>query len=164
MTNIHCQTVTPEQVYPVRHKVLRPGRPFETAKFDGDLNKDTIHFGIFIDEELVGVCSLYPRPLPDNYQAKVPGVGLINHSKTCTNTWQLRGMATLAEHQGKGLGSQLLQYVASEVHKLTPNPTIWANARVAALNLYLRNGYEVSSEEFEVPLIGPHFLVVRSNS
>jgi len=38
---------------------------------------------------------------------------------------------------------------------------VWCNARTPALSLYQRAGLAVVSEEFELPRIGPHFVMER---
>jgi predicted GNAT family N-acyltransferase len=38
---------------------------------------------------------------------------------------------------------------------------VWCNARVPAISLYARAGFEVESEEFEIPGIGPHVVMAR---
>lgn len=35
---------------------------------------------------------------------------------------------------------------------------IWCNARTVAVGFYSRSGFEVISEEFEIPEAGPHFV------
>ena len=35
------------QTYLIRQEVLRKGKPIETCHFDGDTEKNTIHFGFF---------------------------------------------------------------------------------------------------------------------
>ena len=42
---------TAEEVWPLRHAVLRSGLSFDTAKFDGDLDDTTRHFGTFAGQE-----------------------------------------------------------------------------------------------------------------
>jgi predicted GNAT family N-acyltransferase len=38
---------------------------------------------------------------------------------------------------------------------------IWCNARIPAVSLYARAGFEVESEEFEIPGIGSHVVMAR---
>jgi hypothetical protein len=38
--------------------------------------------------------------------------------------------------------------------------SLWADARVAALNLYLRGGWAVVGQEWHKPGIGPHRWIV----
>jgi hypothetical protein len=36
---------------------------------------------------------------------------------------------------------------------------VWCNARIAARTLYERAGFQATSEEFNVPEIGPHYVM-----
>lgn len=49
------------ETYPVRLPVLRKGKPVESCRFDGDDLKTTLHFGLFLDQELVGIVSLFKK-------------------------------------------------------------------------------------------------------
>ena len=43
-----------DEILALRHAVLRPGLPLESAAFDGDGAPDTFHFGAFGGSEVVG--------------------------------------------------------------------------------------------------------------
>src|SRR5688500_9487172 len=79
----------------LRWAVLRPGFPRETALFAGDEAAGTLHFGVYANDQLVGVASLYEAEEPGN----PPSAG----------ARQLRGMATLPEVRGSGCGRALLE-------------------------------------------------------
>ena len=84
------------------------------------------------------------RPRPDSAQ----GGG----------TRQLRGMAVLPGHRGRGLGAVILQKV------LRPGSTeevIWCNARVRAAALYQQHGFVQVGARFELPGIGMHLRMWR---
>jgi ribosomal protein S18 acetylase RimI-like enzyme len=69
--------------------------------------------------------------------------------------WRVRGMATAPEARGRGAGTAVLAALVAYAteHGAT---SIWCNARTPAVSLYERAGFEVMSEEFELPAIGPH--------
>jgi ribosomal protein S18 acetylase RimI-like enzyme len=72
--------------------------------------------------------------------------------------WRVRGMATDPEHRGQGAGAQILDRLVE--HAIQQGATrVWCNARTPALRLYERAGFERESEEFEIPGIGPHFVM-----
>ena len=48
----------------MRHSVLRKGKPIETCSFDNDDNPTTKHFGLFDNEELKGVVSVFEKKNP----------------------------------------------------------------------------------------------------
>ena len=47
------------ETYPVRHEVLRKGKPIETCQFKGDDDDNTTHFGLFLENKLVGIISIF---------------------------------------------------------------------------------------------------------
>lgn len=131
------------ETHSVRKIVLRPNQDDKSVIFEGDDLDDTVHFGLYVSEKLLSVASIYKRLLKDNN----------------SNGWQLRAMATLPEHQGKGLGSRLLQACIDHV-KESKGDYIWCNARKSAVNYYRKFGFEVISDEFEIANIGPHYVMI----
>ncbi len=77
--------------------------------------------------------------------------------------WRLRGMATDADVRGAGFGADLLGAGVAHV-ATTGGRELWCNARVAAVGFYRRAGFEVVSEEFEVPGIGLHVVMAGEPS
>ena len=73
-------------------------------------------------------------------------------------SWRIRGMATAPEARGRGAGAAILEALVR--HALDHGATrIWCNARVRARALYERGGFRVASDEFELPEIGPHYVM-----
>jgi len=147
--------VTAEEVRPIRHRVLRPEQPFDSTVYEGDDLAETVHLGAFDEEaaggdrllgpRLVGIASLYHEPRP--------GPGSVDG-------WRLRGMASVPEAQGRGFGMALLIACGDHVAG-AGGAELWCNARRTAIGFYRRGGFEVMGEEFEVPGIGPHVVMVR---
>lgn len=135
--------ITALETYAVRHPVLRAGKPLESCRFPGDENSDTIHFGLFQNDKLCAVASVF--------DAKSK---LINDKKQI----QLRGMAVLESHQGLGIGAKLLQYITTEYYT-KKGYSIWFNARIIAVPFYEKQGFQVISEGFEIEGIGTHFVM-----
>ena len=132
-------------ILPLRHAVLRPGRPLATAHFDGDEDADTVHLAAVLDgsDEVVGCATLMRRP-----HGGEPA-------------WQLRGMATRADHARRGVGTAVLR-AAEALARARGGPTLlWCNARLAAVPFYASAGWRVVSDAFDIPGIGPHHLMVR---
>jgi predicted GNAT family N-acyltransferase len=67
-------------------------------------------------------------------------------------------MATTEKYRGKGLGNRLVNFAITYLRGQKVN-YIWCNARKKALQFYLGVGFEVVSPEFEVPGIGPHYVM-----
>ena len=126
----------------IRHSILRPGMPPDSAVFPGDDDPATEHFGAFRGSELVGVASIYSAILPEQ-----PDVNA---------AWQLRGMATLPTVRGLGCGRALLE-ACSAAAAGKNGLILWCNARATAVAFYERHGWKVVSEEFVIATAGPHF-------
>jgi GNAT superfamily N-acetyltransferase len=147
MSVVEVRQVSADEVLTVRWPVLRPGFPREAAVFVGDDAPGTRHFGAFIDGRLVGVASTYIAPMP-------------GRSELAADARQLRGMATLPEFQGRGAGRAVL--AACEAHARAEGAAIiWCNARTSAADFYSRHGWQISGEEFDLPTVGPHYVMSR---
>jgi GNAT superfamily N-acetyltransferase len=148
---IQVWAITAAQTVPLRAEVLRPGRPVETAVFTGDEDEQNRHFGVFIEGQLVGVASLFRAPLPQAGRGSVdPADG---------PEWQLRGMAVRPLFQKSGLGRELLRGCMNFVYQEAES-LLWCNARSSAVGFYLANGFETRGNEFLIPDVGPHFVMV----
>jgi GNAT superfamily N-acetyltransferase len=69
--------------------------------------------------------------------------------------YQLRGMATDPDLAGQGIGSHFLQALHEEL-----DSSWWCNAREVAVRFYERNGLERIGEPFDIPGIGPHYVMI----
>lgn len=128
-------------VRPLRQLVLRPGRPFEETAFPGDDAPSAAHFGAYRAGELLAVASLLDAPHPERAG-----------ERAC----QVRGMASHPSVRGAGLGAAALAACVAEA-RARGAALVWCNAREAALGFYLRAGFAVTGERFEIAGIGPHF-------
>ena len=146
MTSIFVQRIPAADTIDIRWLILRPGFPRETAVFDGDDASETQHFGGYLNAGLVGVASIYLAPCPDRPDA--------------TRTWQLRGMATLPEVRGLGIGKALVAACETAVRE-AGDTLLWCNARTSAIEFYAQLSWSVSSEEFDIPTVGPHRRMLR---
>jgi len=140
--SIQIGPVDVEEIINLRHAVLRAGLARETAYFPGDRDPRTIHL------------------------AAKHGPAIVACATVLLNQWegrpacQLRGMAVDPGYQGHGIGKAILR----EVERIaTENGVkiLWANARAPAAEFYRKHGWELVSEQFEIPTAGPHFKMVR---
>lgn len=138
--------IGPDDTWPLRQKLLRPGRPLDEVKFEGDDDEQTFHLGAFIDNKLVSVASFY-------YQKHLELEG--------DHHYRLRGMATHPDHQCKGLSRELLN-VAFPIIKQNFCSLVWCNAREEAIGFYEKAGFSVKRGPFEIEGIGPHYLMYKS--
>lgn len=144
MTRI-IKIISAKETYPVRLPILRKGKPIESCHFDGDNLLSTRHFGLFIDNTLIGVASVFRNK---------------NKIFEQNNQFQLRGMAILNSHQRQGLGKDLIQAIENYVTE-NKGEIIWFNARDVALNFYKTLGYQVIGMPFNIKSIGTHYIMSK---
>lgn len=150
------RAVPAADVVPLRHRVLRPGQPPERCVYPEDDLPGARHFAALSMGRMVGAASLYPEDPPtDSPAGPTPGI-------PAGPAWRLRGMATLDEVRGTGIGSALLR--TSLTHAALAGATaVWCNARTSASGFYRRHGFQVLGREFDLPDIGAHHFMVRSS-
>jgi len=131
--------------YPLRQRVLRPGRPLGAARFAFDDDPDTASFAArAADGEVVGTAVVYPEGcpwLPDRPHA-----------------WRLRGMATTPQRRGQGIGAQVLRVALDHV-AAAGGDLVWCNARLPAQRFYERAGFRPHGVPWDDPDIGPHIAM-----
>ena len=144
-SNYTIKQISSVETYIVRHPVLREGRPIEDCTFDNDDLETTLHFGLYTNNDLVGVATF-----------------LLNNNQLFSETiqYQLRGMGVLKSHQGFGFGDSLLQYGEQQI-KLKKGTLIWFNARKIALGFYKKNNYQVIGDPFEITGYGTHYVMYK---
>lgn len=138
---------TAEEIFALRHQILRPGRPTQDARFDGDDDPATRHFGAFTDDDHCLACLSL---LPEDYASQ---------DDTGQPAMRLRGMATDEHWQGEGLGRALLSMACNEMREAGVT-LLWANARTTAIDFYRRMGWQTDSDIFAIPGVGPHRRMV----
>jgi GNAT superfamily N-acetyltransferase len=132
-----------DAVLPIRSEVLRGGLlTLEECRFATDNVGGAFHLGYYQGDELACVASFHPQ-----------GYGGYNGLG-----YQLRGMATTAQYRGNGLGNRLLNFAIVYLRGIKAN-YLWCNARKKALPFYINIGFEIISDEFELPVIGPHYVL-----
>jgi ribosomal protein S18 acetylase RimI-like enzyme len=140
---ITIKKITPEASYPVRHDVLRKGKPIASCRFEGDDLPTTRHYGLFEDDRLQGIISLFENS---------------NHWFEATKQMQIRGMAVLEHNQGKGYGKQLVHFCEKYLAE-TDCELVWFNARENAIGFYQKLGYTILGEPFNIEGIGTHYIM-----
>jgi GNAT superfamily N-acetyltransferase len=134
-----------EEILALRHRILREGLPLEAANFPGDREETTLHVGAF-----------------DGLSVAVGCASMMLNRWEGEAAWQLRGMATDAGVQSLGVGKAVLDHL-TELALASPQKVrlFWCNARVPALRFYAREGWQVMSEEFDIPTAGPHRKLMK---
>jgi ribosomal protein S18 acetylase RimI-like enzyme len=128
--------VSLEQTRSLRQAVLRPHEALE--QMASSEPADAFAVAALDAEQLVAVGLVAPDGQPGG--------------------WRIRGMATAPAARGRGAGTAVLDALLE--HALAQGARrIWCNARTPARSLYERAGLRVISEEFELPMIGPHVVM-----
>lgn len=128
---------SPEDIaalHDLRLRVLRPGRPPEAAVWALDGHPDTVHLGAFQGATCVGIASVVPE-----------------------EGWRLRGMAVEPDLQGTGVGAALVHALQERFGQV--GRVLWCNARTSAAGFYVRLGFVIEGEPFDLPGIGPHVVM-----
>lgn len=121
---ISIQKVSCQDCWPIRHQVMWPDRSLDYVKLPEDEKGE--HFGLYKEKDLIAVISFFIQ----NQQA------------------QFRKFACLVEEQGKGYGSQLLQFILEEISQKQID-RVFCNARVEKAAYYEKFGLVKTSEFFE---------------
>jgi predicted GNAT family N-acyltransferase len=139
------ELVTRDEIVMVRHEVLRPGLPVETALYPEDDIPGAFHLAARGAGDRVIACATF---FPEDLGGRP--------------AWRLRGMATLETHRGTGVGGRVLEAGIDEVVR-RGGTLVWCNGRSAAGDFYRRHGFtEVSDEFMAGPHLVPHFLFART--
>ncbi len=143
MLETEIRPITAGETRPLRQQVLRPQQRVEELVFGCDSHPDALHLGAFQRGDLIGIVSIAPQPLPGVDDDTV---------------WQLRGMAVLPGAQGQGVGRQLVEGCLAHLRSRRAG-CVWCNARTHAVPFYARLGFETVGDEFDVPTVGPHYVM-----
>ncbi len=122
----------------LRQAILRPHETVEQVAAHEPA--DAFAVGAFAGERLVSVGFVSPDGEP--------------------GAWRVRGMATAADARGWGAGTAVLDELVRHACERGAE-RVWCNARTPARSLYERAGFIPISDEFQLPDIGPHFVMER---
>jgi predicted GNAT family N-acyltransferase len=146
------ERVAPEVVRPLRQRVLRPHQTVAEQVYDGDDAPGAAHFAAYDDAgDVVGIASITPEahPGPDGDPSR---------------DFRVRGMATDPERgRSTGAGGALLRAALDHARE-HGGTRVWCNARTPARGFYERYGFVAEGDEFELPDIGPHYVMSRALS
>jgi len=145
MNKITIKKINYLDTLPVRSAVLRQGKPMETCFFLGDDAVDTTHFGLYIENIIIGVASVF-KISNENFDTK--------------NQYQLRGMAIVEAYQSTGFGKLLIEEIFNFIES-NQVELLWFNARQTAVPFYEKLGCSKKGPSFEISEIGTHFLMYK---
>jgi GNAT superfamily N-acetyltransferase len=140
---IEIREVSAEAVRPIRQQVLRPSQTIEEMIWAHDLEPSTKHFAALDGERIIGIVTAYPAEMPE---------------KPDKRGWQFRGMATLPDVRGQGIGKALITKCLEAANGAE---LLWCDARISAMPFYEKLGFQKIGESFEKPMAGPHWRMYR---
>jgi GNAT superfamily N-acetyltransferase len=133
---LDIRPVEPPATRPLRQEVLRPHESLEELASHEPPGVHAV--AAFDGDELIACGFVCPDGEP--------------------GAWRVRGMATKPQARGRGAGSAILERLVQHAREQGAT-RVWCNARTPAISLYARAGFAVTSEEFEIPEIGPHVVM-----
>lgn len=139
---VSVKKIRAEETFPLRLEVLRKNIDLP-HQFDGDLDDETFHLGVFENEKLVCIGTFVKNAIEE-----IKGT-----------QYQLRGMATATDVRGKGYGKLLLSFATDELTKRNIN-FLWCNAREVAVQFYEKNHFQIIGDLF-VNKVGPHYKMYK---
>ncbi|MEC1340379.1 GNAT family N-acetyltransferase [Bacillus subtilis] len=143
---LEVKTISAEDTYEIRHRILRPHQSIEECKYEEDHAEGSFHLGVFYDGTLISIASFSPQSQP-----------LITESPA----YRLRGMATLEGYRDQKGGSTLIKHAEEKLAK-NGVQAVWCNARSHVKGYYSKLGWEVLGEPFEIPGIGTHIVMYKT--
>ena len=154
LPEVSIRLVELDATFELRRDVLRPWLTPETARATYAGSGEHFHVGALMDGRVISTVAFAVEAHPD-YSGEFGSV-----------QWRLRGMATFPEHQGAGLGGQVLEFGIEELAKRMgargeQSAVVWCNGRTGAQRFYERHGFRAIGELFETPGTGPHYVFWR---
>lgn len=119
----HIEQISPELTWRIRRDVLYPGQPLDKIMLPEDDNG--MHLGLFDQNQLISILSFFKSE----------------------NSIQFRKFATIEQYQGKGYGSELLNYLL-KICTDDGFERIWCNARKNASGFYSKFGFLETEHSF----------------
>lgn len=137
--------VPPQKIYPLRQSILRPDRSYEFSIYPADSIPTTLHLGAFLENELVGIASVYLESAPDNPKP---------------NSWRLRDMGVVKGSRHRGCGRALLKSAIEYINSQRGS-FFWCYARSTAIGFYQAHGFHLRDQAFELPGFGQRYFMWR---
>src|SRR5690348_13913488 len=107
------------EIFPLRHAVLRPGRPVTYSVYSQD--EGAVHVGAWDDDMLVGCATVFPQAWPGPAGDHVAPDAPVAEAAA----WRLRGMAVDPSRQGGGVGHAVLAEAVAAARSAAA-PLLWA--------------------------------------
>ncbi len=141
---IEVKLIETKETYPLRIEILRNGKARD-FQFVGDHNVNTFHIGAICDGVCNGIATCIQKE---------------NEKVDDKNAYQLRGMAVKTDKQNSGIGKLIVDKTI-EILQERNCKTVWCNAREHAAGFYEKMGFIRIGERFQIPKVGPHYLMYK---
>lgn len=151
-----AEPVSAAAVCLLRTRILRPTWADRLATYPEDDAPGTVHLASRRGGEVVGVGTIYPEAPPEVHRGDIPDAAYAPGA-----AYRLRGMATDPAVRGAGYGAAVLQACFDTVRQSGAG-YLWCNARLLAVPFYERLGMACVGPEFDIPEIGPHYVMWRA--
>ncbi|MFQ5607974.1 MAG: GNAT family N-acetyltransferase [Candidatus Zixiibacteriota bacterium] len=138
--SFEIKDIPASETRPLRRAILRPHQRPEDLVYTADDDPRSFHLGAFDSEKLISVASFLFDSHPEFSEEP---------------QFRIRGMATLPDWRGQGIGMKLLESALRRIRS-EGAVLVWCNARETAFGFYEKAGFEYFGEMFEPPGIGPH--------
>ena len=145
LMNYEIRKTDPENLLAIRSLILRNNANFNLCRYNGDKKKGSIHLASFLNNKIIG------------------GVSLIRNKpiyKNLRNCIQIRGMCILSNFQKMGVGKKLIMEAEKKCMEMNID-FIWMNARIVALDFYLKMNYKDPGITYEISNIGLHHFLYK---
>lgn len=137
--------VSPEIIYNIRHKVLRPHQSINDCIYDTDNEEGSFHIGAYHQGKLISIASFCVE---------------MNTELSIEPQYRLRAMATLEEFRKQGAGREIVTYAESIIKTKGIN-LLWCKGRTTVQEYYERLGFMAFGQVFDYPPIGPHIIMYK---
>ncbi len=144
---IRIELVTPDVTRPLRKQFLMQHRTLDDlARSDGHYPDAGYYVARTSDGHILGTASTRPERPP--WASDTP------------NAWRIRGMVTVPQMRGQGIGFRLLQAVIAHASARGAR-LVWCNVRSEAIPFYRRAGLRTTGDSWQDPDTGPHIAMYR---
>ena len=123
---------------------------------DEDDAAGTVHVAAFDGDAVAAVGTAYAEAPPAEHRGEIPPAAFADGA-----AWRLRGMASSEVARGRGFGHAVLDEVFAAAREAGAS-FLWCNARLGAVAFYERHAMQTVGPEFDMPAIGPHYVMWRA--
>lgn len=121
------------EVREVRHTVLQFAESSDASVLPGDDEAATLHLGFFVNQDLVGVASLYREEIAER-----------------AGGYRLRAVAVRQSMQRRGVGTALIKTALSAASGAGAH-YIWCTVRSSTIQFYEQFGFHDDGTKIEMP-------------